>query len=887
MVSRFDVPFSADRISSVLPIDPGEAPFELRAGPWSRPDLAVLSFHGREAISHPFRFDITMATSMAVDDATLESELLARPACLTMRAGASGPRYVRGVVASLCAESRTQGGRATYRLRLVPAFALLKHRVTSRIFQDRTVPDIVSAVLGEAGIAHTLRLLGKYRRRTYCVQHQASDFAFVARLLAEEGIFYAFEHGGADAASETMILSDDAHLYPPIKGDPGLAYRPSEGAAGLAIEEHHVQRFSLRRSLRPTSVLRRSYDFRRPLLDLQATAALADMEGGEAPRGEIYEHHEKDEDPDVRDERVAAELGQHRARIEEARGSSGCRRLVPGARFTLRDHDLDRLDGEYVLTRVEHEGRAPEVAHGGEAVYANTFACAPADVTTRPRRPVRAVQQVTETAVVVGPAGQEIYTDDLGRVKVQFPWDREGKRDDRSSCWMRVSQTWAGSGWGFQFVPRVGMEVIVTFLGGDVDRPLITGCVANTVNVPPFPLPEQRTRSGIRTQSTSGGGGGYNEIAFEDARGQEELSIRAQRDLLEGALRDHDTRVGRDRTVVVVGALREQAGRKAVEVGGDAAETTHGDVLSRCEGNRAETIGGAGSLEVQGSRSATVAKDDVLHVAGHCDVVVGTPGAGSYYSLAVRGDHLVGAEGIRINATRALTLRCGESVLELRPEGIRISGKAVEVIGTESASLSGRGPALRLGENAELTAPKLRLFSSDARLLLDENARLNGKLVKLNCDDEKSANDKGGDAAKETKPLKMKLSDAEYGVYANKRYQVLVDGALYEGTTDAGGMVDKKIPKEAKSVSIVLWTDTYPTGPQRTWTLRVDGEAPSPVRAAQQRLANLGYYDGEPSGELDDRTQGALRDFQEHAGLPSTGELDAATTEKLNAVHGA
>ena len=186
------------------------------------------------------------------------------------------------------------------------------------------------------------------------------------------------------------------------------------------------------------------------------------------------------------------------------------------------DHGIDALDGHYVVARVEHTGRAPEAAPGRQPVYENRFVCVPAEVALRPKRPKRLLQQVVETAVVVGPAHEEVYTDEHGRVKVQFPWDLAGKNDARSSCWVRVAQAWAGAGWGFQFVPRIGMEVVVTFVGGDVDRPLITGCVPNAINVPPFMLPAQRTRSGIRTRTTPKGEGG-NELSFEDRKGAEEI----------------------------------------------------------------------------------------------------------------------------------------------------------------------------------------------------------------------------------------------------------------------------------------------------------------------------------------------------------------------------
>ena len=305
MNGRSDVSSADERVSSVLLADPAAAPFQFSAGPYESPTLTVLALRGREAISKLFSFEVTVAASPAVDDTTIEADLLGSPACLAMQAGSSSPRFVRGVVAAVAAQSAVHGRRAVYRLRVVPALWLLKKRTTSRIFQDQSIPEIVAAVLDEASVAYTLRLLGKYRPRSYCVQHRESDFAFVERLLAEEGIFYTFDHGGSDAKTEIVTLSDSARLYPVIADDPSLVYRPHEGTAGMAQGEHHVQRFEFERSLRSTSVFRKGYDFRRPGLELVAEGKVEDLSGGEPDRGEVYEHHEEDEQPNVRPESVA------------------------------------------------------------------------------------------------------------------------------------------------------------------------------------------------------------------------------------------------------------------------------------------------------------------------------------------------------------------------------------------------------------------------------------------------------------------------------------------------------------------------------------------------------------------------------------------------------
>lgn len=700
-------------------------------------------------MSDLFSFEITVAASPAVDDGTIEADLLGAPACLVMQAGASEPRYVRGIVAAVSAQRAVHGRLAVYRVRLVPTLWLLKKQTTSRIFQDQTVPEIVAAVLEQAGVPYALHLLGKYRPRTYCVQHGETDFAFVARLLAEEGIFYTFDHGGLDAKAEIVSLSDSARAYPAIEGDLELAYRPHQSAAGMAQGEHHVQQFELRRSLRSTSVFRRGYDFRRPALDLVAEAKLEDRSGGEPARGEIYAHHEEDEEPNIRPETVKAELEQHRAGVEVAQGSSGCRRLVPGARFKLRDHDLGRLDAEYVVTRVKHEGRSPETATPGEPVYANTFECLPATVAARPPRPARTLHQVTETAIVVGPEGQEIYTDDYGRVKVQFHWDREGQRDERSSCWIRVAQAWAGSGWGGQFIPRIGMEVVVVFLGGDVDRPMIVGSVYNAANLPPLKLPEKKTQSGIRSQSTPGGGG-YNEIMFEDTAGGELLSIRAQRNLDESASNDIRSTAGRDHvTATGRNASRDVDQNDALHVGGNRTVRVDGALFEHVAGGAGASFAGDRHARVSGDDTVEAAGGHTLQAATFSHVLIGHGNKdGGHGFVLVNGNYrIAAADELLLSAKNAVRLSCGTSEILITPEGVKITTPKLELAVTETLTCTGQGNTIRLGEHIEIKGDLVQVISKKASIVMDDDVTIKGTKIKLNSGEPRPAESKDDSAA--------------------------------------------------------------------------------------------------------------------------------------------
>ena len=618
------------------------ATFELRAGPLGANELTVLSFTGSEAISELFAFDVVCWCGPELTP--LASLVLGKPATFTMMVQEGQPRVVQGIVAAVEFQGTVRGRlqRDQYRIRVVPRMWLLEQRKNSRIFQDRTPPQIVSEVLNGAGIKYRWSLTREYPVRTYCVQYRETDYDFVKRVLAEEGIFFHFEPplldadalmstagaavsslagaaaprivtGAASVVSaiseavsaelmETVVFSDSAERYPAIpEHDVSLAdtlvtaavdtFAPAVGGLvstirelagvplspripyrsgdGMRAAEESVDTFTLEDAVRSTSNHLRDYDFRHPMLRLDAGAVakapsivdalvdtvrapasfrpselgaligqtVADLVVDGTPL-EVYEHHGQYQEPEVQRAVANRHLEQLRTERRVARGHGYSRRFFAGARFTL--DGAGPHDREYVISRVRHEGLIPEYQadqHAPRHPYQNHFECVPSDVAYRPAPAQANLQQVLESATVVGPPGEEIYTDSFGRIKVQFHWDRRNVRQEHSSCWIRVSQTWAGAGWGFQFIPRVGMEVLVSFIGGDEDRPIVIGCVYNGTHPVPHVLPDRRTCSAIRSQSTPRSDG-FNELAFEDAAGVEELRLRAQRDMRELVLND-------------------------------------------------------------------------------------------------------------------------------------------------------------------------------------------------------------------------------------------------------------------------------------------------------------------------------------------------------------
>ncbi|XYH96526.1 type VI secretion system Vgr family protein [Sorangium sp. So ce1128] len=634
--------------------------------------LHVTRFEGEEGLSRLFRFEIT-AICETGDIAF--GDVVGRRAVLAMCL-ADTPRFVHGIVERF--EQHEEGKEMTaYRAVLVPEVQRLAYGKDSRIFQALSVPEIIDKVLKTAGVAGgALRLaLGeRHPARDYCVQYRESDWAFLSRLMEAEGIHYFFEHA---EEGHVLVIADGAAAHPPIAGEAAIAYRPALGA--LAAGEH-VSRFRYIERVRPGKVTARDYDFKRPSLSLETSQQARD-------------EHEI-EDYDFPGGYETPETGAHLAevRLEEAQcarrtgqGESTSARLVAGRRFRLTDHPRDDLNREYLITSIAHRGSAPSREAPGEdeeAEYANRFEVIPAGVPYRPaRRTPRPVIQGVQTAIVVGPRGQSIYTDEHGRVKVQFHWDRQGRGDEQSSCWIRVSQPWAGSGFGAMFLPRVGHEVVVEFLEGDPDRPLITGCLYHGANTPPYALPAHKTRSTVK--SSSAGGEGANEIRFEDAAGAEEIFVHAQKDYNEVVNHNRTTRIGVSQTSDVAGSQSEH-------VGGDQAVSVEGHRTIHVRGSQRVTVGGsAPSGGIQGA------------------------------SMSVTGTYAVDAsDKVNVQAPAAIRLECGGSSIVIEPGKITLiaGGGAKLVLEANALVESAAGTRVLLDANALMRA------SGGAEVLLDANA---------------------------------------------------------------------------------------------------------------------------------------------------------------------
>jgi type VI secretion system secreted protein VgrG len=548
--------------------------------------LSVVSFTGIERINAPFTFDLRVRAA-ALD---LEQSLIGESAVLMLN-GANGSRTVAGVVFEVRLEEMLRDG-ALYRIELTPWLRTLELRVDTRIFQDMTAPDIVREVLDAHHIDQKWSTRRSYPERPYCVQHQESDLAFVERLLAEEGIFYSVQSAPkGDAYREVIVFGDDTSAYEPIDGPTRIEFHEPDGL----VEAHeHIDAFSWGRRFRTGATELTGFDFRRPTVRLNA---IHKERKALSTALESYEHERAWNAHHISTDHARVRLEQHRGGAAAGEGKSRCGRLTCGRYFELDAHRRADLNGQLAVVQVSHQGRTPEESSVGiddastDEVYLNTFTCIRADDVPRPLPLKPRVQQIVETATVVGPPGEEIFTDEHGRVKVQFHWDRHGEGDDRSSCWLRTLEPWAGAAWGTQFVPRIGMEVAVSFFGGSTDRPFILGAIYNGMNPPPFKLPEHKTQSGIRTRSTPGGEGS-NELRFDDAAGAEQIYLHAQHDYVEVV--EHDR-------------MREVRGQESVKV----LESRHVDIVEdhirRVSGNELVTVEKNHVLNVQGCQLIQIA----------------------------------------------------------------------------------------------------------------------------------------------------------------------------------------------------------------------------------------------------------------------------------------
>ncbi|MGY3640454.1 type VI secretion system tip protein TssI/VgrG [Pseudomonas sp. PK-RTE-24] len=636
-------------------------------------DLKVLEFTGREAISQPFRFELELVSERP--DLDLES-LLHGQAFLSFDAqgcGIHGQIYQVG--------QGDSGKRLTrYHLSLVPRLTYLGHRINQRIFQHQNVPQIVTQILKDHSIlrdAFEFRLGSEYPEREYCVQYAESDLAFIQRLCAEVGIHYHFQHS---PEGHLLVFGDDQTVFPKLP-EPTL-YLPGSGMSAGAPA---IQRFNVRVETRTSVVTRRDYNFEKPRLSLESRS-----DGEQRPVLEDYHFPGQFNDRETGKGLTRRALERHVADYRQAEGTSDESSLVCGHFLQLTEHPRSDWNDLWLLTCIEHRGRQPQVLEesvtsDGESFqgYRNTFVATPWDVVFRPALCLEKPRIFGyQPAVVTGPKDLEIHCDEYGRVKVQLAWDRDGELNEHSSCWLRVATGWAHDHYGSVLIPRVGMEVLVGFIDGDADKPLVMGCLPNAATPVPLDLPADKTRSIFRSQS-SPGGGGYNELRIEDKKGAEEIYLRAQRNWTQHVLNDQQLQVDNQRSVVVTGTARH-------ELKADEQRITHGQ------------------------RQTEVRQDDHLSVLGDQQVRVNSQATSASAQI-----HISAGQQVVIDGGASATIQAGGQWINIGPGGI-FSSVPIVVGGAPMAATSaepvvpGLPEKLAAAPAAILTAAQIMSLKGDA-----------------------------------------------------------------------------------------------------------------------------------------------------------------------------
>jgi type VI secretion system secreted protein VgrG len=662
--------------------------------------LLLRSFHGEERVSGLFHFSLEMRSE---DFGLAFDSVVGKSATISLYQADGTQRYINGIVGRFV-QSGADPRFAVYHADLHPWLWLLTMTTDSQIFQNKTVPEIIEAVFADLGQTdYKSSLTGTYEAREYCVWYQETAFDFVSRLMEDEGIFYYFEH--ADG-KHTLVLADDSTAAPACPTSAAIAY----GTGDQWTQQDAALRADLEERVISGKYAVDDFNFETPSTDLIASVDSTIETDGAKRR--IYEYPGGYTKKDKGEGRAKLRIEACEAPEKLLSGDTYARGLIPGYKFTLAKHYRTDANADWVVARLVHSGAADG--------YSNTFEAFPSTVPFRPRRDTRKpVIPGTQTAIVTGKSGEEIWTDKYGRVKVQFHWDQKGTSDENSSCWIRVATGWAGKSWGKISIPRIGQEVVVTFLEGDPDRPLVTGSVYNAEQTVPYALPAEQTKSTNKSNSSKGGGG-YNEIRFEDKKDSEEVWIHAQKDQYVKIEHDLKTEVLNDET-------------RTVKMNRTTTIQEKDEKLTVEKGNRTILVNtGNESHEVKGTRSVKVTKDET-----HDDEANFTHKVAKNYVLQVTGDITIQADGaITLKAGKGITVEAGQGIAA--KAGTTFANKAGTTFTNEA------GTALTNKAGTELTNKAGTSMTNDGGITLTNKASasqtvdgggmltVKGGLVKIN-----------------------------------------------------------------------------------------------------------------------------------------------------------
>lgn len=665
------------------------------------------TLRGEERFGEPFRYivEVQIEASGVVPSA---ADLIGYPIGVEIYKDDSYKRCFHGLISRFI-HTGTNGGYRKYEIEFRPHLWFLSHTQNSVIYQNQTVKQIIEKVLKTKNGISAIRfnLNGTYSAFEYCVQYRESDLDFINRLCEEEGIYYYITH---EASSHTIVFTDDGSTHPAMNGE-SILFRD----ASIVGSEDQVYSWDRMYSIQANAFVLRDYDYNKPRANLQVnlsgnrTHALSSFEKYDYP-GAYSE---------TADGRRYVKFQNEQAQVEhlQIHGIARTHRISTGMTFELQEHETSSENAKYTVIGTEIEVTSGEVdrfTSGSENKFNVKFVAIPNTSTFRlPRRTPSPIIAGPQTAVVVGKSGEEIWTDSLGRIKVQFPWDRVGTNDENSSCWIRVSQTWAGKTWGAMHIPRIGQEVIVEFLEGDPNRPIVTGRVYNADQTVPYQLPDNATQSGLKSRSTPNGDGAtFNELRFEDKKGEEEIYFHAEKNFTRIVENNDSLKVGFEKKdagnqtidvykdqVVNIGTDESQGSQtlvvwkdqtQTIKTGNRTTEVSKGNnTLTVSEGNRVATIQkGNDTLTIsEGGHTVTVSKGNQTIQVGEGDQTIDITQGTCNITAGTKIILTVGGSSITIESSK-ITLKSSQIILDADMK-VELTASTTNVSGSSNVKIQG------------------------------------------------------------------------------------------------------------------------------------------------------------------------------------------------------
>jgi len=646
------------------------------------PDALLLeSFEGKESIAGGFKYTLGL---LAKDPGVSAAKLIRTPVTVKLAQADGSERVINGLVSRFVQLDQAEG-LSVYEAEIRPWYWFLSLTSDFCIWQNKSIPDIVKAVCSEQGFTDLVfKCVKPHKPHEYRVQYGETHLDFITRLMEEEGIFWFADHDGKKC---NMVVADDNSV-----AKTSLKLRLSTIAHDTE-DETVLNWFNVGQDVRPGKYTHMDYNFETPSTQLKGqhsgkhASEVVEFPGGFETRD--------DADPlaTLRYQEIVAEQ-------VEAEGAGRCRALKAGGKIEVSKHPNKALNTAYLITSVKQSAKLGDFRTGGDPglAFKSSFTAIPFDTPYKPERSTELPRAYGyESAVVVGPAGEEIFTDKYGRVKVQFFWDRRGKKDDKSSCWVRVSTVWAGKGWGVINTPRIGQEVLVAFLNGDPEDPIIIGRVYNAEQMPPYALPANKTQSGIKTRSTlQGTPDNFNEIRFEDKKGSEELYIHAEKDKkivvehdkAESVGNNNSESIGNDETISVGSNQKVTVGKdQAVSVSGNRSVNVSKSETIGIDANRSESVGDSETVTITKSRSHSIGTDEAVDIGGNRTLSVGKDEKVSISSNRTtsigKDDSVDVGKKLVINAGDEITITAGDASITLKKDGtITIKGKDIKLDGS-------------------------------------------------------------------------------------------------------------------------------------------------------------------------------------------------------------